>query len=92
MALHEFPPSWFQNNLEPEALKPSGMDSATVAIYSTAISTKRIADLLEEAIKGKSLEELVHRLGLVPMNEYGEGLVTGIQNAIARGQRGQTTF
>ncbi len=29
---------------------------------------------------------------LAPTNQYGEGLSEGIQNAIARGQRGITTY
>ena len=63
-----------------------------VFAMSTAISTKRIADLLEGALKGEGLTELVHKLTNTPVTAYGEGLLDGIQNSIARGKDGRTTY
>lgn len=76
--------------IEPEAANLEILvDPEFKMLYSCAISLKRIAD---RVCSDASIEELVHKLGLVPMNRYGEGLVEGIQNAIARGKNGIQTY
>lgn len=65
----------FRELLEPQAGQLAMTDSQRWAL-STAISTKRIADMLEKMDF------------TAPQNPYGEGLVEGIQNGIARGLLG----
>ena len=61
-----------------------GQNAQTCALFSIAISMKRIADTLES---GKAIFD-----PFAPTNPYGEGLSEGIQNAIVRGQRGISTL
>jgi hypothetical protein len=71
--------------LEPEAA--SRAESAlpsVVATMSSAISLKRIADILEGKVAANMFT--------APINVYGEGIGEAIQNQIERGQRGISSY
>jgi hypothetical protein len=67
--------------LEPEAVAYAGIASVVnTAILSSAISLKRIADVLAD---GSIFRQ--------PVNQYGESFTDAIQNGLVRGQNGIDT-
>lgn len=64
---------------------PSLGEAATVSI---AISLKRLAD----ALTGNGVEALLDKIANHPMNAYGEGFSSAIQEALVRGQKGVSLY
>jgi len=57
-------------------------------LLSIAISLKRIAD----ALTGNGIEILLDKIANHPMNAYGEGFSSAIQEALVRGQKGVSLY
>lgn len=55
---------------------------------SIAISLKRIAD----ALAGNGVEVLLDKIANHPMNAYGEGFSSALQEALVRGQKGISIY
>jgi hypothetical protein len=69
--------SAFKGLIEPAADEIQMMNDSTRLALSSAISLKRIADMLENG-----------SLFTQPVNNYGESFTDAIQMAFVRGQRG----
>lgn len=57
-------------------------------LVSIAISLKRIAD----ALTGNGVEALLDKIANHPMNAYGEGFSSALQEALVRGQNGVSIY